>query len=124
MWAAHEQGSVRPNGNLTNMVDSLGTTRQTFDRMNRLVQVVDPFGQTVSNQYSLAGQRTKIVYPDGKSQTFACDGTSRLTNVQASAFGLSTTTYACDSRNNLTGANLPGGLAAACSYDVANRPVL
>ena len=83
------------------MVDSLGATRQTFDRMNRLVQVVDPFGQTVSNQYSLAGQRTKIVYPDGKSQTFACD-----------------------SRNNLTGANLPGGLAAACSYDVANRPVL
>jgi len=89
--------------------------------MNRLVQVVDPFGQTVSNQYNLAGQRTKIVYPDGKSQTFAYDGASRLTNVQASAFGLSTTAYAYDSRNNLTGANLPGGLAVACSHDAANR---
>jgi RHS repeat-associated protein len=110
-----------PNGNLTNMVDSLGTTRQTFDRMNRLVQVVDPFGQTVSNQYNLAGQRTKIVYPDGKSQTFAYDGASRLTNVQASAFGLSTTAYAYDSRNNLTGANLPGGLAAIYSHDAVNR---
>jgi RHS repeat-associated protein len=109
------------NGNLTNMVDSLGTTRQTFDRMNRLVQTVDPFGQTVSNQYNLAGQRTKIVYPDGKSQTFAYDGASRPTNVQASAFGLSATTYAYDSRNNLTGANLPGGLAVACSHDAANR---
>ena len=110
-----------PNGNLTNMVDSLGTTRQTFDSMNRLVQVVDPFGQTVSNQYNLAGRRTQTVYPDGKSQTFAYDGVSRLTNVQASAFGLSATSYGYDSRNNLTGASLPGGLVVAHSYDAANR---
>lgn len=110
-----------PNGNLTNMVDSLGTTRQTFDSMNRLVQVVDPFGQTVSNQYNLAGRRTQIGYPGGKSQTFAYDGASRLTNVLASAFGLSATSYGYDSRNNLTGASLPGGLVAAHSYDAANR---
>ena len=110
-----------PNGNLTNMVDSLGTTRQTFDAMNRLVQVVDPFGQTVSNQYNLAGRRTQIVYPGGKSQSFAYDGASRLTNAQASAFGLSATSYGYDSRNNLTGANLPGGLVASNSYDAMNR---
>ena len=110
-----------PNGNLTNMVDSLGTTRQSFDAMNRLVQVVDPFGQTVSNQYNLAGRRTQIVYPGGKSQAFAYDGASRLTNVQASAFGLTAASYGYDSRNNLTGASLPGGLVAAHSYDAANR---
>jgi YD repeat-containing protein len=110
-----------PNGNLTNMVDSLGTTRQTFDAMNRLVQVGDPFGQTVSNQYNLAGRRTQIVYPGGKSQSFAYDGASRLTNAQASAFGLSATSYGYDSRNNLTGANLPGGLVASNSYDAMNR---
>ena len=110
-----------PNGNLTNMVDSLGTTRQTFYSMNRLVQVVDPFGQTVSNQYNLAGRRTQTVYPDGKSQSFTYDGVSRLTNVQASAFGLSATSYGYDSRNNLTGASLPGGLVVAHSYDAANR---
>ena len=110
-----------PNGNLTNMVDSLGTTRQTFDAMNRLVQVVDAFGQTVSNQYNLAGQRTQIVYPGGKAEAFAYDGASRLTNVQASAFGLSATSYGYDSRNNLTGANLPGGLTASNSYDALSR---
>ena len=110
-----------PNGNLTNMVDSLGTTRQTFDAMNRLVQVVDAFGQTVSNQYNLAGQRTQIVYPGGKSEAFAYDGASRLTNVQASAFGLSAVSYGYDSRNNLTGASLPGGLAVTNSYDAMSR---
>ena len=110
-----------PNGNLTNMVDSLGTTRQTFDAMDRLIQVVDAFGQTVSNQYNLAGRRTQIVYPGGKSQSFAYDGASRLTNVQASAFGLSATSYSYDSRHNLTGASLPGGLTASNSYDAMNR---
>ena len=110
-----------PSGNLTNMVDSLGTTRQTFDAMNRLVQVVDAFGQTVSNQYNLAGQRTQIVYPGGKAEAFAYDGAARLTNVQASAFGLSATSYGYDSRNNLTSASLPGGLAVANSYDALSR---
>jgi RHS repeat-associated protein len=109
-----------PNGNLTNMVDSLGTTRQIFDAMNRLVQVVDAFGQTVSNQYNLVGQRTQIVYPGGKSEAFAYDGASRLTNVQASAFGLSATSYGYDSRNNLTCASLPGGLAVSNFYDALN----
>ena len=110
-----------PNGNLTNMVDSLGTTRQTFDSMNRLIQVVDAFGQTVSNQYNLAGRRTQIVYPGGKIEAFAYNGASRLTNVQASAFGLSATSYSYDPRNNLTGASLPGGLVASNSYDAMNR---
>ena len=110
-----------PNGNLTNMVDSLGTTRQSFDAMNRLVQVVDAFGQTVSNQYDLAGQRTRIVYPDGKVQTFAYDGASRLTNANAAAFGLSAVSYGYDSRNDLTWANLPGGLVASNAYDAMSR---
>ena len=110
-----------PNGNLTNMVDGLGTTRQAFDAMNRLVQVVDAFGQTVSNQYDLAGQRTQIVYPGGRSQSFAYDGASRLTNVQAAAFGLSAASYGYDSRYNLTWANLPGGLGATNAYDVLSR---
>lgn len=110
-----------PNGNQTNMVDSLGTTRQTFDAMSRLIQVVDAFGQTVSNQYNLAGLRTQIVYPGGKSQSFAYDGASLLTNVLASAFGLSATTYSYDSRHNLTGASLPGGLVASNSYGAMNR---
>ena len=110
-----------PNGNLTNIVDSLGTTRQTFDAMNRLVQVVDAFGQTVSNQYNLAGRRTQITYPGGKTQSFAYDGSCRLTNASASSFGLSAVLYGYDSRNNLTGASLPGGLTASNSYDAMSR---
>lgn len=113
--------SYDPNGNLTNMVDSLGTTRQTFDAMNRLVQVVDAFGQTVSNQFNLAGRRTQIVYPDGKVEAFAYDGASRLTNVQASAFGLPVTSYSYDQRNNMTGVNLPGGLTASNTFDELSR---
>ncbi|MBU0677673.1 MAG: hypothetical protein KJ626_06120 [Verrucomicrobia bacterium] len=113
--------SYDPSGNLTNLVDSLGTTRQTFDALNRLTRVIDPFGQTVSNQYNLAGRRTQITYPDGKTEQFGYDGNRRLTNVLASAFGLSTVTYGYDSRNNLTGANLPGGLTAAYAYDAMSR---
>ncbi len=109
------------NGNLTNMVDGLGTTRQTFDSMNRLTQVIDPFGQVVSYQYNLAGARTQITYPDGKTQTFAYDGVYRLTNSGASSFGLSSASYGYDSRNNLTGASLPGGLSRSNSFDVASR---
>ena len=113
--------SYDPSGNLTNMVDALGTTRQTFDTMNRLSRVVDPFGQTVSNVYNLAGYRTQITYPDGKTEQFGYDGSRRLTNAAASAFGLSTATYRYDSRNNLTNASLPGGLSAAYAYDAMSR---
>ena len=109
------------HGNLTNMVDSLGTTRQSFDSMNRLTQAVDPFGQVVGYQYNLAGARTQITYPDGKTQTFAYDGIYRLTNVAASSFGLASASYGYDSRNNLTGASLPGGLLKSNTYDVASR---
>ncbi|HBA84191.1 MAG TPA: hypothetical protein DCZ95_08885 [Verrucomicrobia bacterium] len=110
-----------PNGNLTNMVDSLGTTRQSYDSMNRLAKVVDPFNQTVSNQYNLAGQRIKITYPDGKTEQFAYNPNGGLTNVIASSFGLSTTVYSYNSRDNLTGAALPGSLAASYAYDNVSR---
>lgn len=110
-----------PHGNPTNMVDSLGTTRQTFDPMNRLSSVTDPFGQTVSNTYNVAGWRTQITYPDGKTVQFSYDGNGRLTNATASAFGLSPAAYRYDSRNNLTNASLPGGLSAAYAYDAMSR---
>jgi RHS repeat-associated protein len=110
-----------PNGNLTNMVDALGTTRQSFDAMNRLAKVVDPFGQTVSNAYNLAGWRTQITYPDGKTEQFSYNPNGRVSNVVGSAFSLGTTTYDYDSRDNLTGAGLPGSLSASYAYDNVNR---
>ncbi|HBA84264.1 MAG TPA: hypothetical protein DCZ95_09250 [Verrucomicrobia bacterium] len=110
-----------PNGNMTNMVDALGTTRQTFDPMNRLAKVTDPFNQTVSNQYNLAGQRIKVTYPDGKTEQFAYNPNGGLTNVIASSFGFSTTAYSYNSRDNLSGAALPGGLTASYAYDSVNR---
>lgn len=113
--------SYDPNGNLTNTVDALGTTRQSFDAMNRLTKVIDPFGQVVSNAYNLAGWRTLIVYPDGKTEQFAYNGNGRPSNVVASAFGLGTTTYDYDSRDNLTAANLLGGVMASYGHDNLSR---
>ncbi len=110
-----------PHGNITNMTDALGTTRRTFDPMNRLIEVVDPFGRTVSNQYNLAGQRTQITYPDGKAEQFAYNPNGRLTNVVASAFSLPPSAFSYDSRDNLSGAAFPGGLSASFAYDNVNR---
>ena len=113
--------SYDPNGNLTNMIDALGTNRQMFNSMNLLTKVVDPFGLTVSNEYNLAGWRTQIVYPDSKTEQFAYDGNGSMTNAVVSAFGMGTASYEYDSRNNLHGAVLPGGLLASYSHDEVNR---
>jgi len=110
-----------PSGNLTNLVDGVGTTKQTFDSMNRLIRVVDPFGLTVTNQYDLAGRRTHLIYPGGNVQQFAYDANHRLTNVNASAFGISFVSYAFDNVNNLTGMVRPGGLTSSFSYDPLHR---
>lgn len=111
------------SGNLTNLTDGLGVTVQTFDEMDRLLTVADPFGQTVTNEYNLAGQRTRIVYPDGKAQDFAYDPAARLANTTASAFGVSAVSFSFDSVNNLTGITRPGGIASTFAHDPLGRIV-
>jgi len=54
--------AYNPNGNLTNMIDSIGTMRQTYDNMNRLVAVIDHHGYATWSQYDRAGNRTNLTY--------------------------------------------------------------
>lgn len=117
----HHQYAYDAAGNLTNIVDELGVTVQTFDAMDRLITVADPFGQTVTNEYNLAGQRTRIVYPGGKTQEFAFDDDHRMTNTIASAHGVSSVSYAFDTVDNLIGITRPNGAASSFTHDALHR---
>ena len=52
-------------GNQTTMQDSTGTTTYSFDSWNRTVGKTDPGSLVQSYTYDSAGERTKLVDPDG-----------------------------------------------------------
>jgi RHS repeat-associated protein len=106
-------------GNCTAMTDTLGVTRYVYDDLYRLVSVSDPITGTVSYAYDLAGNRTQLVYPDGKVVTYTYDADNRLIQVDDWDKGL--TRYAYDAVGRLTSATLPNGMTTTYQYDAANR---
>ncbi|MNI31982.1 tRNA(Glu)-specific nuclease WapA precursor [compost metagenome] len=49
-----------PNGNITAITDSTGTTNYQYDKLNRLTQVKRPNGQTVVYAYDVRGNRSTV----------------------------------------------------------------
>ncbi|MFV2044155.1 MAG: RHS repeat-associated core domain-containing protein [Anaerolineales bacterium] len=106
-------------GNRLEMIDGVGTTRWTYDPLNRVISVNDPYGQLVSYGYDAAGNRTLLRYPDGREVLYGYDPADRLTDV--TDWALSQTTYAYDLADRLTAIDLPNGVVSSLSYDAASR---
>jgi len=66
----------------TNMADGVGTTRWTFDSMNRIGGETGPFGAVVSNAYDDFGRLNGVTYA-GISWAYEYDDFGRITNIVA-----------------------------------------
>lgn len=69
------------DGNVTEMKDGTGTTKNTYDELDRLTESKNGASEVVKYEYNLGGQTTKITYPNTKSITRAFDAAGRLEKV-------------------------------------------
>ncbi len=105
-------------GNRTVMTDTVGTTRYTYDELNRLISLTNPASRTVSYQYDDASRRTGITYPGGAQVNYGYDAANRLISVND---GAGTTTIGYDALGNRTGIAYPNGVTGSYAYDDASR---
>jgi RHS repeat-associated protein len=70
------------DGALTHMTDGTGETSYTYDQLDRLTESKNGHGETVSYEYNLANQPTKITYPNTKAVIRAYDKDGRLETVR------------------------------------------
>jgi RHS repeat-associated protein len=108
-----------PNGNVSTMVDELGTTTYSYDELDRLTEVQDPYGKTVSYGYDTSVHKTTLTYPDNKPVVYEYDNMSRLWKV-TDWLGF-TTTYSYDPRSNLYSLTNTTGTNISYTYDKAGR---
>ncbi|MFI3185097.1 MAG: DUF6531 domain-containing protein [Methylococcaceae bacterium] len=108
-------------GNRTQMIDKLGTSTYVFDTLNRLAEYTDAFGKTVGNEYDKAGNRTALIYPDGKRVTYAYDALNRMASVTDWLNGV--TDYSYDAASKLAEVLNPNNTKAVYGYDAAERLV-
>ena len=103
------------------MIDKLGASTYAFDPLNRLEDYTDAFGKTVSNEYDKAGNRTALIYPDGKRVTYAYDALNRMASVTDWLNGV--TDYRYDAASKLAEALNPNDTKVRYGYDAAERLV-
>lgn len=103
------------------MTDGTGTTTYTYDQLGRLTKTKDGHGDTVSYEYNLANQPTKITYPNGKSVERTYDKDGRLHTV--TDWLEHTTTFSYDPDSNLSSTSFPSatGEEDTYTYDDADQ---
>ena len=55
---------------LEEVKDWLGTTKIAMDEAGRIASVTDPYGKTVGYEWGSMGERTAVLYPDGKKTVY------------------------------------------------------
>lgn len=106
-------------GNRVAMSDGVGTTTWTYDELNRVTAVNDPFGDTVGYGYDAVGNRISLTYPEGKAVSYTYDAANRMTEVLD--WDSQTTSYAYSAVNQLLTASLPNGVTSVSTYDAAGQ---
>lgn len=69
------------NGNVTEMTDGTGTTKRVYDDLDRPTEIVNGKSEVVKYEYNLAGDVTKLTYPNGKAITRGFDTFGRLNKI-------------------------------------------
>jgi RHS repeat-associated protein len=103
---------------LTQLVDSAGgTITRVYDNLDRLTSDTTPQG-TISYSYDVAGRRTSMQVAGQPTVNYSYDNASRLTQI---AQGTSSTSFSYDSANRRTSLTLPNGVVVSYSYDNGSR---
>jgi RHS repeat-associated protein len=107
------------DGQRASMSDGTGTTSYTYDSLNRLTGTTDGAGNTVGYGYDLAGNTTRITYPNGQSVARAYDAANRLTNI-TDWLG-HTTTISPDPNGNTNSIGYGNGVTGNQSFNHADQ---
>ncbi len=111
------------NGNRISVADTdvygPRTTTYSYDELDRVSSITDPFGMTVGYTYDPNGKRTSTKYPGNRPVFYYYDDLNRLTRVED--WGGVSTTYQYDNAGRLTGQTMGNGSTVAYTYDNAGR---
>jgi RHS repeat-associated protein len=110
------------DGQRTSMIDGTGTSSWSYDSLHRITSTKTGAGATVTYNYDLKGQLTKITYPEGThAVTRIYDAAGRMTSI-TDWLG-NKTTFVYDADGNLVTETLPvsSGVTAKYSYDATSR---
>jgi RHS repeat-associated protein len=106
-------------GNRKEMVDGVGTTAWNYDDVNRPISISDPITGTVGYQYDNTGNRTLLIYPDGKQVGYDYNALNQLAHV--TDWQTQVTSYDYGAVGQQAGVTLPNGVTSAYAYDAAHR---
>jgi RHS repeat-associated protein len=103
------------DGDRTSMTDGTGTSKYTFDQLDRLTEAETGHKEKSKYEYDLANEQTKITYPNTKSVTRAYDKAGRLEKVTDWLEGASKFSYDADS--DLTATTFPTSTGDVDKYE-------
>ena len=98
---------------LNEINDWLGTTSLENDIRGRLTKVTDYQNRTVAYEYNSIGEKTKLIYPDGREVIYAYDEAGRLSSITGNG---EETSYEYDELGRLIAKLLPNGVKQDYSY--------
>jgi len=108
------------NGNLIRASNNDISYTFTYDALNRLTsKTADNWGLTIRYEYDMAGNRTKMIDPDGGETTYVYDGNNRLVQL-TNPLG-ETTLFTYDPAGRLLEQRNHNGTYSTYQYDDANR---
>ena len=84
-----------------------------------MTNIDDPYNLPITYTYDAIGNRTNLVYPDGKAVTDTYDAANRLITV--TDWSNQATGYIYDKANRLITVTLPNTVTTVYAYDNANR---
>jgi YD repeat-containing protein len=108
------------NNNLTSTTDPLSrVTGNSYDALNRLIQVTDPASGTTQYQYDAQDNLTQVTDPKNLATTYTYNGFNDMVSQVSPDTG--TTTFTYDAAGNLLTRTDARNVTASYSYDVLNR---
>lgn len=101
-------------GRRTSMTDGAGQTGWEYNNINLPKTISDPFSAVVAYDYDPLGNRTSLLYPDGRTVNYQYNAANRLESV--SSMGIGSTEYEYDAAGRLKFVGRPNGVNSAYEY--------
>ena len=103
-----------PLSRVTDMVDELGQTHWTYNNLDQITNVTDPYNRSLGYTYNSLGQRETLTYPGGRTVTTSYDWRSLPYQVLDSTTLLAT--YNFDSAQRLESVQRGNGDTSQYTY--------
>ena len=108
---------------LEEVKDWLGTTKIAMDEAGRIASVTDPYGKTVGYEWGSMGERTAVLYPDGKKTVYEYNEAMQISAMKIFSGEMreNTIRYSYDEFGRLIGKQLPGRNYTDYRYNAAGK---